>query len=720
VTELLVERARVRHRGSLDSATNRLRLEHILAGSELCPPGLPPSAVLCIRRLADPRPGSLALDAGEGRPPPEWERACVAALERCLREAARPAREAVPAGANAVVFADRAEMLACLARDSLDGTARTSWWWSSWRRADWSPVSGSSAGQGGGAAWSGWLREPRETPAALELLAARGEAARYARTVPPGPAVELAARAAGEFGAPAVQAALGSPEEPDSPASPRARPRSRKPTPPGDDEPPPAPPWLRLVPEAADPALSPEQRLMLGVLLTLRRDPVAARGRLFVAGLRLWWRPQRDAPPAPIRRPARPAVAGSAGATPAAGPRRPEQAPALDTARPQATDSVASALKVEPELVFGIPPAPAPASQATAVRHAVDPTLASAQSSAAEPAAMATRRPGAAPGAAALGAVPARGAVPELARRYAPEELPAAQRGDVEVAGRDRDRAAGSFDAGAPPRPSPVAPPPPHADSASEPRREGDGSGVLAIETQFGGLFYLLNLAVYLGLYGDFTRPLEPGIALDPWELIDLIGAWLLGRRPPDPVWPLLARLAARPRGQPRGRGFRPPRAWRVPREWLEPFEHEGEWCWSAGGGVLRIVHPCGFPVIAVPLGKAPPKAQLGRELRRLSPLSPSPLRAALPREPKPPLARWAARLGAYSRARLRVGLGLAAGESPAAIVLEHPARVLVSPSHVDVVLALDQHPVELRLAGLDRDPGWIPAAGRYLAFHFE
>jgi hypothetical protein len=80
-------------------------------------------------------------------------------------------------------------------------------------------------------------------------------------------------------------------------------------------------------------------------------------------------------------------------------------------------------------------------------------------------------------------------------------------------------------------------------------------------------------------------------------------------------------------------------------------------------------------------------------------------------------LARWVARLGAYARARLIAALG---HDSPTAILLKHSARVLVTPSHVDVVLRLAELPVEVRLAGLDRDPGWIPAAGRYLGFHFE
>ena len=39
---------------------------------------------------------------------------------------------------------------------------------------------------------------------------------------------------------------------------------------------------------------------------------------------------------------------------------------------------------------------------------------------------------------------------------------------------------------------------------------------------------------------------------------------------------------------------------------------------------------------------------------------------------------------------------------------------------HVDVYYSLQTYPTEIRLAGLDRDPGWIPAAGRYVAYHFD
>jgi hypothetical protein len=45
---------------------------------------------------------------------------------------------------------------------------------------------------------------------------------------------------------------------------------------------------------------------------------------------------------------------------------------------------------------------------------------------------------------------------------------------------------------------------------------------------------------------------------------------------------------------------------------------------------------------------------------------------------------------------------------------------VSVTETRLDVTFALARLPFEVRLSGLDRDPGWVPAAGRYVAFHYE
>jgi hypothetical protein len=241
------------------------------------------------------------------------------------------------------------------------------------------------------------------------------------------------------------------------------------------------------------------------------------------------------------------------------------------------------------------------------------------------------------------------------------------------------------------------------------------------VDTELGGLFFLLNIGLFLGLYGDFTTPDEPGIALDPWDFVALVGATLLGRdtRFDDAVWPLLGELAGRRPDERPGRQFEPPTDWRIPAAWLDPFDVEGDWLWSTARGTLRIVHPAGFAVVAVALRGRDPQKALRRELRRHS-ARPSLRRAALPAESRVPLRRWTRRLSAYAAARIQVAMGDPDRDHAVNSLLRRHAKVFQTEAHVDVSMPLFSLPIEIRLAGLDRDPGWIPPAGRFVSFHFE
>ncbi len=46
--------------------------------------------------------------------------------------------------------------------------------------------------------------------------------------------------------------------------------------------------------------------------------------------------------------------------------------------------------------------------------------------------------------------------------------------------------------------------------------------------------------------------------------------------------------------------------------------------------------------------------------------------------------------------------------------------RVALSPTRLEAVFPLATHPLAIRIVGLDRDPGWVPAAGRVIEFHYE
>lgn len=51
---------------------------------------------------------------------------------------------------------------------------------------------------------------------------------------------------------------------------------------------------------------------------------------------------------------------------------------------------------------------------------------------------------------------------------------------------------------------------------------------------------------------------------------------------------------------------------------------------------------------------------------------------------------------------------------------LRDPAVLYVTRTHIDVVFSLDQIRLALRMAGLDRDPGWVPQLARVISLHYE
>jgi len=68
--------------------------------------------------------------------------------------------------------------------------------------------------------------------------------------------------------------------------------------------------------------------------------------------------------------------------------------------------------------------------------------------------------------------------------------------------------------------------------------------------------------------------------------------------------------------------------------------------------------------------------------------------------------------------ARIAVSMGLRPRRAMHRLC-HRPARMRISSGRVDVDFRLAEHPLEIRMAGLDRDPGWIPTAGWDFRFHF-
>ena len=153
----------------------------------------------------------------------------------------------------------------------------------------------------------------------------------------------------------------------------------------------------------------------------------------------------------------------------------------------------------------------------------------------------------------------------------------------------------------------------------------------------------LVDVGILLDLYADFTQPAEPGIGLDLWDFVAVLGGELLGEI--DEVTTNRTQgIARRPR---RARSRAPPGT--------------------------------GFPGLARWLCRRPPPG------------------AGSPRG------------AARSRCRRDPDLLL---HGPALLA----GRIRTSTSSA---LSITQSRSG-RLAGLDRDPGCVPAARRHLAFHFE
>lgn len=207
------------------------------------------------------------------------------------------------------------------------------------------------------------------------------------------------------------------------------------------------------------------------------------------------------------------------------------------------------------------------------------------------------------------------------------------------------------------------------------------------VRSEHAGLFFVLNIFLALGLYGDFTDPARGLKGLSPFELLLLLGRrWRGEALARDPVVPLLRSLAGlKPRERP-GQAFDAP-AWEVPADWLAPWPDSPARTFGTSDW-----HRCGFPLAD----------------RRQSPRP-----AAWVRR------RWVACLGRYVEARLARALGIDDRAEALRTLIDLPGTIRIDAEQVEIDFVLDAHPLAIRLAGLDRDPGWIPSAGRSIGFRF-
>lgn len=651
---------------TVDPQSAKLHAMSLLAGANLCPASLPPSAIVCIRKLHDPMPSVLSLDGGDLQPPMAWQRAVSDAIEDLARRAARPLREFVPANADCVVFNDRAELMACLAKDWCEGLVALRWWWRvllpQMKSARIAPAE--------------WLKAPEYVPGAWQHLANAGQAVPFAARLRRDETREMLIGILRQFALVDLQAVISSIRSGfQEAADERIKAKNAEW---------PIVPWQRWAVESDVASLSVEQRMLVGVALTLQRAPSVARTRGFAQAVRQWLEAVSDE-----MRIVRPSPRTSLGSSPQPSAAESRQSVRIGDFKRAANESdevspIKRESRSETDRQQEEDDRVLPLQQRRHKFFVEGTNLAPAGR--AEMGEASQESEGKAPS----------GNLEREGRQESEAALVAETMVDIEV----NDQT-----------PSDII--------VEEPLLEAQ------ISTAYGGLFYLLNFGHYLELYGDITTPWVRDIPLGIWDFLALLGERLAGyelRR--DPLWALLAQLAGGGDQWQPGDGCAMPENWRAPSEWLKPFEADGIWQWSASEDRLCVRHPAGFVVLDVAL-VGDPVEQLHHEIEAYAAFSPQLSQctesASAEVEANPTsLSRWMGWLTPYARARLQRALGLDGAAEVGRALCCSLARVFITATHLDVVFSLAELMVEIRLAGLDRDPGWIPATGRIIRFHFE
>jgi hypothetical protein len=634
-----------------DALRARQSLERALSSVHWTPSGLPPQAVLLVRRMA-----VMPRSTDGPAHPNEFAQQVSQALQSCAASARRPWLQDDAASSEAVLFLDQAELAACLVGDALSGRVTAHWWW----RA---VLSGRTPQE--------WLRNEvlasgRLMAPTVSLLAGRSQAVLWAVQWTEAEA-QTGLVALGQTHGWVPRADLNLDVNDSGSTSSKVYGLAREVTTHSSQAD--VTRILAIAPELRHAtALHTPAAQLLAASLLLARDPSWLRTERGTAACAAW---------IALRQHELPMALHTARAVP-----RCHSVDASTALRQEVNSATSEGVAVPPT------DAPTPLLSQSANSHvSVEETWVPSPTSPKRPtiAASPASEPGVRNSGPALEALKTQSALqtnPRARCQLAAAKLPIST---VEAVHAQSNLQQAS--------PSTTAQPTRH--------QSEQASFGLMLQSEYGGIFYLLNIALALELYGDFTRPRAPGLALSPWDLLAWTGrTWFGSAFERDPQWPLLAELAGRKPNRMPGRDFVPlsPTGvagdWVINPAWLEPWGPRADLRWRRTSRREHAWHPAGFVVRDVAIGAEPPSRS-----RR---------------------AIWLRRLLGYVQARTALALGAEDAAQVPRLLCRHAAEVQVSATALDVTLSLDALPLSVRLAGLDRNPGWIPAAGRSIYFHFR
>ncbi len=663
----LISKLRVKGFG-VDSLAARLSFEKMFSENDFLPKGLPAKAIICIKHLRDPKPQTLQLQGFNlGNSSHIWRNSVSAEIERLYRRAVRPIRETVSNNTECIVFADDAELLACLAKDWIRGNLLGCWWWKSLFPNLSLPENLVGI----------WLEKAESVPFALQLSAKQNCAADFVRRLKPLEIKAVLQKIINVYGLIYVRNNLQTFRftEQKLPVSDTGKLSETQSSSVKNfeknktfDK---VPEWLKIVPETINQTLNFDQKCLLGISLMIVRSPRIVRTREFATQIKVW----QNKPETQIQ--TTPKVSRKTRTTfpPTKTKKTAENSAALQTAT-KITENLS-----EKSFEF------------------TDSTRKKSDSKVGNVEKLRIRET-------AKTISPDNPKPSELTQNLQTSDKSARPKTgfnndkiSVKVKKAERKKANKN-----------------PAKTEFETDFVEENEFEFSIVTLYGGIFFLLNVALHLHLYRDFTESGETEIELNIWDFVALAAEHFLGKKVKnDAVWQLLQKLSGRETGQ-KISSVMFKKDWRIPAGWLKTFQTNKPFVWKTGRKNLPVYHPAGFCIVDC-LKKPDIETQLKAELKVYGINFADVVKSDSAELQKS--ATWFRHLCEFMQVRLIQALNLEKQSQINEILFKRTAQITVSATHLDVYFRLADLPIEVRMSGVDRNPSWIPAAGKFVNFHF-
>jgi len=640
-----------------DALGARLNFERLFGAADFHPAGFPKSAIVCIKKLHAPSLEKRRFSYRDFQLSLDWQSGVQSEIEKLYRRAFRPIHESVPAQAESIVFADNAELLACLASDWCEGILAERWWWRSLFPNLHHAQTVARI----------WFEAAEFSPTALQILSNEQKAVRFVKKLQPNETNNLLQQMIRVFGLNYLHEALFEPIERKEKfeKSPQENLITK----------------ANLVPkkiftETERTDLSFQQRCFLEIGLMLAHSPRIVRSAEFARNTRVFRIEseisRKTAGRNKILKQTKKSVEKekqeiekiyfSEDKT----EKLPDVSKSKISRRKSSEKSIAERTK-------------------DSIEKESEKLLASAESLKTE--------------------ILSAQKIESPSEKIVFEDSPS-------------EKDFGFWEIKNKPKSSQTKKRVISKKAVRETVEETETEFEFIVETRFGGVFYLLNLGLYLHLYRDFTESLETEIDIHIWDFVALLGLEFLGEKiKNDAVWKLLEWLAGRESDDELGKESGASDEWRISPAWLETFQTNRKWLWMKTEKRLIIRHPDEFSIVDVQLVE-----NFQNQLKNELEIYQKNVSEVVKSDAKDfsPSARWLKNLAEYLQRRLLQALNLKTRKEINRILFERKAKVKVTAMHLDITFRLADLPIEVRLSGLDRNPAWIPAAGKFVNFHFE